>query len=306
MKAPDEKMRWSIEQRLQFIEFRLYWEGHVNRGDLRESFGISIPQASSDFTRYQELAPDNLIYDKSAKTYLATPVFDPLFLKPSARQYLAQLRLIADDALTETEHWLGWVPPFDVVLPVRRRLNAPKFQRVMNAVRTEKAIRIYYQSFSRPEPTWRWITPHALGFDGFRWHARAWCHRNGDFRDFVMARMLEIAEEEPHKVDQESDLEWSRFVTLRLGPHPGMESGIRQAIELDYGMKDGAVEITTRICLSYYLERQLGLDLDPKYISPSRQQVILLNRNEVEEARSQAHETKLYTPQPDERFLETA
>ena len=25
------KMRWSIEQRLEFIEFRLFWDGQFNR-----------------------------------------------------------------------------------------------------------------------------------------------------------------------------------------------------------------------------------------------------------------------------------
>ena len=64
-----------------------------------------------------------------------------------------------------------------------------------------------------------------------------------------------------------------------------MEEGIRNAVELDYGMKNGRTEITTRVCLSFYLERQLGLDLDPKKIPPHRQQLVLLNRKEVEQAR---------------------
>ena len=46
--------------------------------------------------------------------------------------------------------------------------------------------------------------------------------------------------------------------TLRFAPHPDLEGGARKAIELDYGMKDGEASITTRVCLSYYLERQFG------------------------------------------------
>jgi hypothetical protein len=46
------ELRWSVEQRLEFIEFRLFWEGHVNRSDVMEKFGLSVNQASSDLNRY--------------------------------------------------------------------------------------------------------------------------------------------------------------------------------------------------------------------------------------------------------------
>jgi len=32
--ATQGSVRWSIERRLEFIEYRLFWEGHVNGGDL--------------------------------------------------------------------------------------------------------------------------------------------------------------------------------------------------------------------------------------------------------------------------------
>ena len=54
MGKPDKKWRWSVEQRLEFIDFLLYWGGRVNRRNLIDHFGISLPQASSDLTLYQE------------------------------------------------------------------------------------------------------------------------------------------------------------------------------------------------------------------------------------------------------------
>ena len=45
--APPVDLRWGIERRLEFIEFRLYWEGRVNRADLTSVFGISTVQASA-------------------------------------------------------------------------------------------------------------------------------------------------------------------------------------------------------------------------------------------------------------------
>jgi hypothetical protein len=45
-------------------------EGAYQQGGLTGHFGISVPQASADISRYQELAPDNIEYDASAKTYV--------------------------------------------------------------------------------------------------------------------------------------------------------------------------------------------------------------------------------------------
>jgi hypothetical protein len=36
------ELRWGVEQRLEFIEFRLFWEGHVNRSDVMTQFGLSV------------------------------------------------------------------------------------------------------------------------------------------------------------------------------------------------------------------------------------------------------------------------
>lgn len=46
-------MRWGVEKRLEFIEFRLFWEGGINRADIMEQFGVSVPQASKDLSRFE-------------------------------------------------------------------------------------------------------------------------------------------------------------------------------------------------------------------------------------------------------------
>jgi hypothetical protein len=281
------KMRWSVEQRLEFIEFRLFWDGQLNRSDLTEKFDISVPQASMDLARYQSLAPHNLHYDRQLKTYVAASSFKPVVSTPTARQYLSQLRSIADEVLEQNDTWMGWIPPFEVVPLVRRQLGVQILHFATEAIRKSQSIRVNYQSFSRPRPTWRWLTPHALGFDGFRWHVRAWCHEHRDFRDFVLARFLAVRESKPHTVDSSADREWHTKVTLRIGPHPRMNEAQRRAIERDFGMTNGAVSIVSRVCLSYYVERQLALDLEPEQVPPGRQQIVLLNRAEVEKLRKE-------------------
>lgn len=281
---PTGKMRWNIERRLEFIEFRLFWEKKVNRSDLVDFFGISVPQASADLGRYQKVAGQNLIYDKRAKSYLATSEFQPVLLELDAQRYLAQLRLMANGILPKEESWLGWVPTYATVPSIARRVDPEKLRKVLDVIRSGSAMHVEYQSLSRPDPLWRWLTPHALAFDGFRWHVRAWCHTRNNFQDFVFARMLSLGEMKPDQIDVEYDVEWQRSVTFRIGPHPDLGKARRRAIELDYGMQQGEISVETRISLSFYLERRLGLDVKPADVPPERQQIVLLNRDEVDEA----------------------
>jgi hypothetical protein len=272
-------MRWSTEQRLAFIDRRLYWDAKINRSDLRGFFSISIPQASADLSRYDLDARGNMAYDKHAKTYVATPDFHPRST-PSAREYLAQLQLIADGVLREGESWLGWVPPFGVAPKVRRRLEAAVLRNILEAIRTNLGLQIRYQSMSSSEPSERWIVPHALSFDGYRWHVRAWCQRREKFLDFVLARMLAVLDTRPDKTSPETDRAWQEMTTLRLGPNPRLPIAQQKAIALDYGMSDGAVEVEVRRSLVYYMARQLLLDVAP-HLPPERAQIVLLNSDDV-------------------------
>jgi hypothetical protein len=291
MSWPRRKGRWSVERRLEFIDLRLFWEGRVNRSDLVDFFGISVPQASADLTQYQEQAQGNAIYDKTRKTYVAGPRFRPVFFEPSADRYLAQLRMIESGLLSEDEAWAIRPPAYSIVPILRRHIDAVTLRSVLDAIGTRSSIHIKYQSMSRPEPKARWISPHALGFDGFRWHARAWCHTRNGFVDFVLARILEVGGAKPSEVDPARDIGWLREITLRFAPHPDLKGGKRRAIELDYGMQDGVTEITTRVCLSYYLERQFGLDAESPKAKGERQQIVLLNRDELEAARREVGTT---------------
>jgi hypothetical protein len=257
------------------------------RGDLVDFFGVSVPQASSDLSKYQEVARGNAVYDGHRKTYVAGPRFKPVFFQPSANQYLAQLRLIEAGILREEEGWAVRLPSYSIVPILRRQLDPGTLRCTLDAIRTGASVHVHYQSLSSLEPTWRWIAPHALAFDGHRWHARAWCHRREVFHDFLLARILEVGESRPAEIDPALDAGWQREVTLRIGPHSGLNDGKRRAVELDYGMVDGVTEVTTRACLSIYVERHLGLDLDPASIPPERQQIVLLNRDEVIAARGE-------------------
>lgn len=281
-----EELRWGIERRLEFIDFRLFWEGRINRSDLTDRFGISTPQASADLARYQELAPTNLTYDSSLKCYLATREFQSAFDVEDSDRYLAQLHSIANRTIRPEEAWLAEPPDFRVVPAPGRSVDTRTLKAVLNAIRERQAIRIRYQSMSKPDPQWRWITPHALGFDGFRWHARAFCHNDESFKDFVFARILDIGEAKQHVIDPASDQAWSESVTVVIAPHPGLSEGQRKGVELDYGMQDGERAIEVPKAFLYYFLKRLGLDGEPGRKRPQDQHIMLVNRKEVRDAMS--------------------
>jgi hypothetical protein len=274
-------LRWGVERRLEFIEFRLFWEGHVNRGDLMDAFGVSVNQASTDLNRYIGMAPDNMIYDKSARTYIRGSKFDALFLKPDASRYLSQLRSVADGILDRADAWIGQFPAYDAAPTPVRGVNAKTLRSVVAAIRRSEAIEVKYQSLSRPEPRWRWIAPHAIGFDGFRWHTRAFCLTDQSFKDFLLSRIIETRGTKPSEIDADGDADWNEQVTLEIGPHPELSETQQKVIALDYGMRGGRAKIPVRKALVYYALKRLGLDTDPTARRPQDQQIVLLNAAEL-------------------------
>jgi predicted DNA-binding transcriptional regulator YafY len=267
-----------VEQKLQFIEFRLFWEGHVNRSDLIDKFGVSANQASGDLNRYIALAPDNMVYDKSGKTYVRSPTFKPLFLKLDSTQYLSQVRSIAEGVITPEDAWIGNLPPFDATPAPARGIDPIVLRSIVIAMRRHEAIEVLYQSMSAPDAEWRWIAPHALAFDGFRWHARSFCEKSSEYRDFVISRIIETRQTRAAKKPAVSDVAWDEVVELEVGPHPELSLAQKRTIELDYGMHNGRVDIPVRKALLYYALKRLGLDTDPTARKPQDQQIILLNR----------------------------
>ena len=282
MTRRQSNLRWGVEQRLEFIEFRLYWEGRINRGDLMRTFGVSVNQASTDLNRYLGLAPENMIYDKSARSYLPSAMFSPLFLKLDSDRYLTQLRSVDEGLLSAENAWLMHYPAYDGAPSPSRVVNPETLRAVLASLREKQSIEVRYQSIARPTPRWRWIAPHALGFDGFRWHARAFCEDDKTYKDFLLARIIETRGMRPAACDPQDDADWQEFVDLQIGPHPDLSESQRQVIALDYGMQDGRADLRVRKAFLFYTLRRLGLDREAEAMHPADQHIVLLNRETIQ------------------------
>jgi predicted DNA-binding transcriptional regulator YafY len=276
------RLRWGAEQRLEFIEFRLFWDGGVNRSDITERFGVSTPQASNDLTHYRELAPENIQYDGSGKRYLPTERFRPRFLKPNAERYLAQLRALSEDVIAPLDTWIAELPEVGVVPIPARRVEPETLRTFLATIRGRRSVSIEYQSLndSRPDPIWREITPHAFGSDGLRWHLRAYCHIEHVFKDFIISRCLQIGPTGKPGADAAKDVDWFTFFNVILVPNPKLSLAQQKTIERDYGMTNGQCELRVRQALLYYLDKRLRLDVAEKQDRPKETPIVVANRNE--------------------------
>ncbi len=260
--SPVRSARWGQERRLEFIDFRLLWEGRINRGELVEFFGTSIQQTSLDLARYMEIAPGNLEYDKREKVYRATSTFKPALTPADSQSFLNQLVGVTTGTLSPSLSFVGWRPPCDIVQFPTRAIRPEILMQVLWAIRDGEDVEIAYQSMRRPAPSRRWLAPHSIAFDGTRWHMRAWCHENADFRDFVLTRIQHVHESRKSEIDPLSDRRWHTYATVILSPRSGLTDQQRQAVEVDFGMKNGVLQVPVREALVFYFVRQLQLDRD--------------------------------------------
>ena len=170
------------------------------------------------------------------------------------------------------------------VLRVPVRDVRPEILRpIMQAARQRKRLEVDYVSLHNPNREGRIIVPHTLVFTGLRWHVRAWCEKNQEYRDFVLSRFRDI----PEILDDstqgvENDHDWNTHVTLRIVPDPRLSPAQQQVVETDYGMLEGALHITVRGRLVPYALKLLHIDQETAALEdPMAQQIVVENRAQL-------------------------
>lgn len=280
--AGKSKLRWGQNRRLAFIDVRLQYEGRINRSDLVSFFDISMPQASADLGLYQEMGPANMAYDPRLRVYVAQPAFKPLFGRTVATRYLDELQRLARDVVEPDESFVGFVPPTGVVATPARTIEAKEVAILVQAIRDSVALRVGYQSMDNPESLDLVLSPHAVGFDGLRWHVRAWCHERKLFRDFAIGR-LQVKGPAPdaRAVDANNDTGWTTNVIVVLVPHKGLTPAQRKSVVRDYNMTDGKLELECRKAMLFYTLRHLNLESLQVSEHPAHQHVVVQNCGDV-------------------------
>ncbi|MBA3896045.1 MAG: WYL domain-containing protein [Sphingomonadaceae bacterium] len=280
--------RWTVLRRLEFIEFRLFWTGRVQRSDLRAVFGISAPQATNDFATYQERAPGNAVYDSTRKAYVRGERFEPTLIGASIDRYLLQVTALRRGWLRPEDTWFDTVPPVEVVALDRQRTQPAVLAGILDAIREQQQIEVEYSSMTGSPATRRLISPHAMATATERWYVRAYSAEHQDFRDYALGRIAKVKAAGQRAADPANDLEWNYTIDLILEPNPGLNDDRQRAQRLEHSMDDGTLRVPCRLSLAFYLIAEHKLDVPNGALQPVQQPLVLRNLTEVLQEREVA------------------
>ncbi len=268
--------------RYRLIEIVALWEGRLTTNHLCNSFGIARQQASKDINAYlRDVAPGNLVYDSKLKGYKPSDTFSPKVTSGLADEYLHALASTKDFAHTFNQLDLGFAHT-EMLSPPIRQVNPDILRALVQAAREGKKLDMGYVSLSSPDEESRIIAPHTLVCTPLRWHVRAYCEKNRDFRDFVLSRFRGINDiEGDADRRRENDDRWNTMVNIILVPDSRLTDYQKAIIAEDYNMVDDKRVIPVRSALVPYAVQALNLDLAKIEARPDAQQIMVANLDEV-------------------------
>ncbi|CAH9065902.1 hypothetical protein PSEHALCIP103_03477 [Pseudoalteromonas haloplanktis] len=242
-------------ERLAFIDFNLQYFGQVARADLIQRFKTGLAACTRDLASYKELAPQNLLLSHTTKSYHRLESFKPLF-EHNAESILSALCRGFGDGLSSN------IQPSSYCQDATRLIhpNSEVIATLMRAITSKLAIECQYTSLTSGT-TSKLLVPHSIVNNGTRWHVRAFDRTKKQFRDFVTTRIecpkiLQSLIKPEESADK--DTQWHTICDIILTPHPKLK--YPKAIELDYAMENGKLQLEVRAALLGYLLRQWSVD----------------------------------------------
>ncbi|MGJ8655142.1 MAG: WYL domain-containing protein [Akkermansiaceae bacterium] len=252
---------WAAQERLRAIERAVWWRGWIKRKDIVAIFGVSLAQSSSDLQKYQELNPKAMVYDLSHKRYEAAPAMQCLLHQPLLEDAIRCFLPSPSIGFLPTSVQIQHEKLASMGLPTRKGKDEVE-RMIMQALLNTQKLKIQYWSVSSGKNSWREIAPSGLGHDGYRWHTRAYCYENADYRDFVLSRISSThlptdqtkENNSPHPFPLPTDQAWETLETIKLKPNSKLPENAKRAIEMDYGIrKDGILKLEVRQAMREYL-----------------------------------------------------
>ncbi|WP_417706253.1 WYL domain-containing protein [Rheinheimera aquimaris] len=280
--SPRWPIRWELLMRYRLIEIVALWEGRFTSTHLCKSFGIARQQASKDLNTYlSQIAPGNLVFDSRLRGYKPSDTFTPKVTSGLADEYLHALASTKDFAHTFSQLDLGFAHT-EMLTPPLRQVKPELLRALVQAARDGKKLDMGYVSLSSPDEESRIIAPHTLVCTPLRWHLRAYCEKNRDFRDFVLSRFRGInGIEGDANMTKEQDERWNTKIDIVLIPDSRLTDYQKDIIAEDYNMTDGKRVISVRSALVPYAVQALNLDLAKIEARPEAQQIMVANLDEV-------------------------
>lgn len=261
------------KERLAFIDFSLNYFGEISRSDLISRFQTGLAAATRDFALYKEFAPANLELFHQSKSYHRTDQFKPLFDHQPEKVLSSLSRGFGDGLSFHSE-----LSQFCIEAPQLNKPTTEILSAVMRAIVQESVLLVEYVSLTSGSSQ-REIVPHSIANNGSRWHIRAYDRMTSSFRDFVITRVKTAALVDGD-IDQQTesgsvDKQWNQLVDLAFIPHP--RAKYPEAIELDYAMVNGKLDVKCRAALAGYLLNRWHVDCSVEHsLDETQYQLALL------------------------------
>ena len=276
--------RWDSLLRYRAIEIIALWEGRLTTNHLCDTFGIGRQQASKDINTYDSaIGPGNLVYDKHLKGYKPSAAFRPEVTSGLVDEYLHLLNRNKDLSNTFDTLSLQFANTEVLTVPVRN-ISPQMIRPIVIAARQCRRLEVDYVSIRDPNREGRVIVPHTIVFSGLRWHVRAWCEKNQDYRDFVLSRFKgtpDIMDISAH--NELGDKDWNTMITVKIKPDSRLSARQRKVVADDYCMQRCVLTLRLRATLVQYALQQLGINANVVDSVPEAQQIIIANRDDIKQ-----------------------
>lgn len=275
------------QRRLLRLELICLWEGRLNNARLRELLDVSQVRASELIREFRDKHSLWTRWDSKTRSFhTTTEAYISAGNADNAAKNAESLSLyLALVGLPYTALVTHGVNSEQVACAAFPDLSAPKpriFAALNEAIRTCKAVEITYRSMREPKPHTRIISPHNLVRAGRRWHARAFCSKNNDFRDYALGRIVDVSllgqAAEKLEID---DKAWMTRVPVKLIAHPDLSGEQESLIRFEYFNNTASRVETCRGSLVNYFIQDIRAAIDVKTQRPPEYQIAVANAQEV-------------------------
>jgi len=239
-------------ERLQFIDFQLYFFGVISRSQVVERFGIKEAAASRDIALYRQVVPDNCEYSNRWRADHRKDSFMALF-EYFKHHPLVQELIKFSDSYTPQTTFIATPSTLNIA-------SIDTLATVSRAINLKHTLIIDYLSLSSGKSQ-RQLAPYAIIDNGLRLHVRGYDRLRQRFSDFVLNRITKLTTCIDAPDDHETkyaDIQWNRIVELQLVPHPRLKH--KNTIAYEYSMQDERLTLQVRAAMAGYLLRSWNID----------------------------------------------
>jgi len=263
-----------MDERLNYLLLKLYWEGEVSRLDLIGQFNISPSQSTKDFQSLKLKFPGAAIYSLNARRYIQGPKVKKYVNEFTFDKYSATVKFAR---MITSQH---------------RSVDTKIYQIINRSIVNKTGMTVSYSSLGDPEGLKsRTLYPHSIIRSGFRWHARAFEVESSVFKDFNLSRIkkAEITHPENLLASINNDESWLLILDVLLTPNHSLSDKQRKVIASDYNA-EGSMVIHLKVKaaeLLYALHQYEVYNLGDS--PPKTQQLQIGNINEIQKYLPAAH-----------------